>query len=76
MSDAAPLVPSPCVKICVVHEGTGFCVGCYRSREEIAQWRGADDDLRTEILTRLPARRRAHADPAARPSRRKRGGND
>ena len=68
-------IASPCVKICVVHEGTGFCVGCYRSRDEIAQWREADDALRADILSRLPTRQRAHAEPGARPSQRKRGGD-
>lgn len=38
---------------------TGFCLGCLRSGEEIAAWRGAGDSERREILDRVTSRRAA-----------------
>lgn len=35
---AAVSVVSPCVSICVIDAGTGFCLGCYRTRGEIEGW--------------------------------------
>ncbi len=29
---------SPCVNVCVIHTGTGFCLGCYRTPDEIKNW--------------------------------------
>ena len=31
-------IETPCVKICVVDPETGYCIGCGRTREEIAGW--------------------------------------
>jgi len=31
-------VPSPCVKICVLDTETGYCLGCYRTSDEIEMW--------------------------------------
>jgi predicted Fe-S protein YdhL (DUF1289 family) len=38
--------------------GTGWCVGCARSIDEIAAWGGSDDAARRIVLARLPQRRR------------------
>jgi len=38
---------------------TGLCLGCLRSGEEIAAWRGAGNSKRREILDRVSARRAA-----------------
>ena len=35
-SDQAP--PSPCVSLCQMQAETGWCWGCRRSLDEIAQW--------------------------------------
>jgi predicted Fe-S protein YdhL (DUF1289 family) len=29
---------SPCVKICIL-DPQGYCIGCYRTIDEIARWR-------------------------------------
>ncbi len=34
------VIETPCVKICVVDPETGFCIGCGRTRGEIAGWIG------------------------------------
>jgi predicted Fe-S protein YdhL (DUF1289 family) len=33
--------PSRCVGVCRIDESSGYCVGCARTREEIASWRTA-----------------------------------
>ncbi|MDN3922000.1 DUF1289 domain-containing protein [Pelomonas sp. PFR6] len=53
-----PAVHSPCINVCRMHAGTGWCEGCARTIAEIAAWGGADDATRLQILARLPERRR------------------
>lgn len=33
-----PTPPSPCISICVMDEQSGFCKGCARTIDEIANW--------------------------------------
>ena len=49
-------VESPCLKICVVDPETGFCVGCGRTRDEIASWLGLSPQARRGIMNGLPER--------------------
>jgi len=51
--------PSPCVGICRIDEGSGFCIGCARTRSEIASWRTASSEMRSRIWSELPSRRAA-----------------
>lgn len=64
-------VKSPCINICQIHPVTGYCVGCFRTRDEIALWKDASDAAKTDILDALPGRASAHKDIKARPSKRK-----
>jgi len=50
-------VPSPCVEVCVLDPTTGYCLGCWRTLEEIATWSGLTREEKLRLLTRLPARR-------------------
>ncbi|OXT00307.1 hypothetical protein B7H23_09155 [Notoacmeibacter marinus] len=50
----APL--SPCNRICTVDEISNLCVGCGRTRSEIATWGGMDDRTRRGIMAELPSR--------------------
>jgi predicted Fe-S protein YdhL (DUF1289 family) len=36
MSEAE--VQSPCIGVCSMDDSTGFCLGCYRTLDEIQQW--------------------------------------
>jgi uncharacterized protein len=55
--DPALPVPSPCVGICCIgHDG--YCIGCYRSALELAEWACASDAAKREILARCRMRRR------------------
>lgn len=29
---------SPCINVCYIDPATGFCIGCCRTRREIAMW--------------------------------------
>jgi predicted Fe-S protein YdhL (DUF1289 family) len=54
--DDAP-VASPCVSVCVLDPaGTGVCVGCGRSLDEIAAWSELDNEQRRAVISRLPQR--------------------
>lgn len=54
-------VRSPCVRVCrIATAGSGLCVGCWRSLEEITRWGGMTPDQRRAVLALLPARERAH----------------
>jgi hypothetical protein len=52
-----PAIETPCVKICVVEPETGFCIGCGRTRMEIAGWLGME-----------PAERRTKHSPNVKPA--------
>ncbi|WP_340107126.1 DUF1289 domain-containing protein [Pikeienuella sp. HZG-20] len=49
-------IDSPCVKICVIHPESGFCIGCYRTGDEIAAWSGMTPAARRVVMEELPAR--------------------
>jgi uncharacterized protein len=51
-----PDIETPCVKICVVDPETQFCIGCGRTRDEIASWLGMSVDDRHTVMAGLPER--------------------
>ena len=53
------LTPSPCVGFCRIEEPSGLCLGCARTREEIAAWNGAPAAVLERIWAQLPQRRAA-----------------
>ena len=50
-------LPSPCISICQIDPETGNCLGCYRSRREIARWPAMSTDEQAELLQELKQRR-------------------
>lgn len=48
---------TPCTRICQIETGTGWCIGCGRTLEEIAGWSQFSDSERREIMSSLAARR-------------------
>lgn len=52
-------VPSPCIGVCQTGD-RGYCVGCYRSREERLYWLQIDDATKRTIV-KACARRKAYA---------------
>ena len=53
---AATMIESPCVKVCTVDAGTGRCLGCGRTIDEIARWAAMSAAERTRIMRELPTR--------------------
>jgi predicted Fe-S protein YdhL (DUF1289 family) len=46
-------VASPCINICRMHAGTGWCEGCARTIDEIAAWSRLDDATRQRVQDML-----------------------
>jgi len=55
-SDTGP-VPSPCINVCRMNPRTGWCEGCLRSIDEIAQWSVATDDMKRVAWREIKRRR-------------------
>ena len=49
-------VESPCVGVCTLDEATGFCLGCYRTADEIKNWWDKTNPEKIAILKQLDAR--------------------
>ncbi len=49
-------IESPCVKICVMDEKSGLCMGCGRTRFEIAGWSQLEPTERRSIMNTLEER--------------------
>ncbi|MEM1313236.1 MAG: DUF1289 domain-containing protein [Pseudomonadota bacterium] len=49
-------VASPCVGTCKLDDATGWCVGCARTGDEIAEWGGLAEPARTVVWDALPDR--------------------
>ena len=50
-------VASPCVRLCRMHPGTGWCEGCLRTIDEIATWGRLSEAGRVAVLQGLTPRR-------------------
>jgi predicted Fe-S protein YdhL (DUF1289 family) len=50
-------VPSPCISVCRMDPVTGWCEGCARTIEEIAQWSGMSDEARRRVWAQIDLRR-------------------
>lgn len=51
-----PEIETPCVKVCVVDPETQFCIGCGRTRGEIAGWIDMSVNERSTIMGALSER--------------------
>jgi len=52
-------IRSPCIGICQLDVSMNVCVGCFRTRQEVAMWSDVSDDEKKEILARAKSRRSA-----------------
>ena len=50
-------VASPCINVCQMDAGTGWCAGCLRSIDEIAAWSRMDETSKRAVCAQLPQRR-------------------
>jgi predicted Fe-S protein YdhL (DUF1289 family) len=49
-------IESPCKKICLMHPQADLCMGCFRTRYEIAGWSRMTPDQRRTVMDELPDR--------------------
>ncbi|MEC8109517.1 MAG: DUF1289 domain-containing protein [Pseudomonadota bacterium] len=56
---ATTKLPSPCISVCQIDPSEGVCIGCYRTRSEIASWRDMDEAHQLKVLDILTERRAA-----------------
>ena len=47
---------SPCVNLCSLDDAYGYCVGCYRTMDEIARWGSMSPAERWAVLRRTAER--------------------
>jgi predicted Fe-S protein YdhL (DUF1289 family) len=53
------MIASPCIGLCRIDERSGLCLGCARTRDEIAMWGEMPQDGRQLIWAELPERRKS-----------------
>lgn len=58
MTVEADDVPSPCIDVCRMNPATGFCDGCLRTIDEIANWSSLDASQKRAVLLRTESRRK------------------
>lgn len=49
-------LPSPCISVCRMDAVSGWCEGCFRTRDEIAGWSGATDAGKRVVWTLIEQR--------------------
>ena len=65
-------LPSPCISICQIDPVSQNCMGCYRTRQEIARWPAMTADEQQLLLQQLKQRRVEKTGIQARSSKRRR----
>jgi len=62
-STETTMIESPCVKICTLDAGSGLCLGCGRTIDEIARWSAMGAAERARVMADLPTRLAARTQP-------------
>ena len=57
VAPAADDVASPCISVCVMDAASGFCLGCWRTLDEIGAWSVLDADSKRAVLAAILERR-------------------
>jgi uncharacterized protein len=52
-------IQSPCIGVCSMDDSTGFCLGCYRTMDEIQQWWDLDNTQKQAVVDTANARESA-----------------
>ena len=52
------MIPSPCMKICIFDQDSGYCLGCSRTEDEVIKWQDpkTTDEWKKENLIALKQR--------------------
>jgi predicted Fe-S protein YdhL (DUF1289 family) len=51
-----PEVSTPCINICRMDEQNRFCIGCFRTLDELKRWSGMTEEERLTIMAQLDER--------------------
>jgi predicted Fe-S protein YdhL (DUF1289 family) len=49
-------IESPCILVCVIELNSGYCYGCGRTRDEIADWSHYTNQQRASLMPDLSER--------------------
>ncbi|RCK48798.1 DUF1289 domain-containing protein [Thalassospira profundimaris] len=49
-------VKSPCIGTCVLDPKSGFCLGCFRTGDEIGAWMGLSDGNKKRVISKAQSR--------------------
>lgn len=50
------IVPSPCINVCRMHAQRGLCEGCFRTIEEIKNWKNASNEYKRAVWAEIEKR--------------------
>ena len=50
------MVKSPCVAVCKIDYESGYCIGCKRTIEEIANWSILNNQQKKKILAKVKSK--------------------
>ena len=48
---------SPCTRVCVMDGDKRYCLGCWRTLQEIVDWGSMSDEEQASVLAQLERRR-------------------
>ena len=51
-----PEIVTPCVNICRMDDANHYCIGCFRTLEEIKGWSQMTDAERAAVIAQLESR--------------------
>ena len=51
-----PEIETPCVNICRMDDANHYCIGCFRTLEEIKGWSQMTDAERAAVIAQLESR--------------------
>lgn len=57
MNNQLLTTPSPCVKVCILDPITNLCQGCYRTLEEITNWKTYDNCKKRTVISQIAFRK-------------------
>ena len=49
-------VDSPCIQVCTYEEEEEFCIGCYRTKQELQDWWIMTQEQKLETLKKIEER--------------------
>lgn len=55
-------IESPCIGVCTMDEATGYCLGCYRTIEEIQGWWDLDNAAKKSVIEETTKREKSAFD--------------